>query len=69
MESGSNPVSGSTVWAGTMVGRVGDQHGNEEPGPTLIGDSRLTFDFVRNDLDVTLTDIRSDDGTPYADLT
>lgn len=69
IEAGSNPISGSVVWTGAMVGRVGDLHGNEEPGSRLIGDSRLTFDFVQNDLDVVLTDIRADDGTSYADLT
>ena len=71
VESRSNPVSGSATWTGAMVGRLsggpGVQH--ERPGALLLGDSRLIFDFVTNELDVALTDIRADDGTSYADLT
>ena len=68
VESRSNPVSGSAIWTGAMVGRLTDGHGNEEPGALVLGDSRLTFDFARNDIDVVLTGIRSEDGTAYADL-
>ncbi len=68
LESGSNPVSGSTVWTGAMVGRTRGL-GYPEPGAPVTGDSRLTFDFARNDLDVALTGIRSDNGTAYTDLT
>ena len=69
VESGSNPVSGSATWTGAMVGRVRVPHDAEQPGALVLGDSRLTFDFQMNDIDVAFTDIRSDDGTSYADLT
>ncbi|MCY4614618.1 MAG: transferrin-binding protein-like solute binding protein [Nitrospira sp.] len=68
MESGSNPISGSAMWTGAMVGRTHGA-GEHEPGVLVTGESSLTFDFVRNDLDVALTGIRSTNGQTYADLT
>lgn len=68
VESGSNPVSGSATWTGAMVGRLTDGQGNEEPMTQVVGDSRLTFDFAANELDVALTRIQADDGQSYADL-
>ena len=65
VESGSNPVSGSATWTGAMVGR----QGNQEPGPTVSGNARVTFDFAANNLDVALTGIRSATGDTHADLT
>lgn len=69
VESGSNPLSGSAIWTGAMVGRLTDGYGNEEPGALVLGDSRLTFDFARNDIDVAFTGIRSDNDEAYPDIT
>ena len=69
VESGSNPVSGSAVWTGAMIGRSSDPDEVEKPGALVLGDSRLTFDFARNDIDVALTSIRSDNGESYPDIT
>ena len=69
VESGSNPVFGSATWTGAMVGRTRGAANHEEPGVTVVGDSRLTFDFAANELDVALTGIRTENGQSYADLT
>lgn len=68
VESGSNPVSGSAIWTGAMIGRSLNPNEPEKPGALVLGDSRLTFDFATNGLDVALTGIRSDGGQSYADL-
>ncbi|MDE0404662.1 MAG: transferrin-binding protein-like solute binding protein [Nitrospira sp.] len=66
VESGSNPVSGSAIWTGAMVGRTrGPDH---QPGVLVMGESRLTFDFATNELDAALTAIQSGNGQAYADL-
>lgn len=69
VESGANPVSGSAIWTGAIVGRLTDGHGNEEPGALVLGDSRLTFDFARNDIDMAFTGLRSDNDEAYPDIT
>ena len=69
IESGSNPVSGSAIWTGAMIGRSSDPSEIEKPGALVLGDSRLTFDVVRNDIDVAFTGIRSDAGDSYPDIT
>ena len=69
VESGSNPVSGSATWTGAMVGRTRGAANHEEPGIAVVGDSRLTFDFATNEIDVAMTGMQSEDGTAYADLT
>ena len=68
MESGSNPVSGSATWTGTMVGRTRGAE-SYDPGVLVTGDSGLTFDFATNEIDVTLTGIRSDANESYPDIT
>ena len=69
VESGSNPVSGSAIWTGAMIGRLSDPDEVENPGALVLGDSRLTFNFARNDIDVAFTGIRSDNDEAYPDIT
>ncbi len=52
-----------------MIGRLSDPVEVEKPGSLVLGDSRLTFDFARNDIDVAFTGIRSDNNEAYADIT
>lgn len=68
VKSGSNPVSGSAIWTGAMVGRAHDPRDVERPLATVMGDARLIFDFVQNDIDVALTGIQAEDGTAYPDI-
>ena len=70
VESGSNPVSGSAIWTGAMIGRKSHPTQVERrPGALVMGDSRLTFDFATNEIDVAFTGIRSDDNESYPDIT
>ena len=54
-ESQSNPISGSAIWRGLMVGldRTASSH-------TINGEATLTFDFGRQALDVAMTNIKGE---------
>ena len=69
VESGSISVSRSAIWTGAMIGRLSDPDEVENPGALVLGDSRLTFNFARNDIDVAFTGIRSDNDEAYPDIT
>ncbi len=59
--TGTNPVTGSAVWQGAMVGRA--TTAPERFGRPVIGNAMLTFDFADIDLDVAFTQVRDADGT------
>lgn len=60
--SGTNPVSGSATWRGAMVGRD-----DANPAQTVTGHAALTYDFVGNTVDLTMSQIRG--SQTYADMT
>ena len=52
-KTGSNPLSGSAVWTGTV--RAHDVH-PDSYGTPITGDARLEVDFAANTIDVMLSD-------------
>ena len=61
-ESGSNPVSGSATWRGTMAGM------DTIDIQFLHGDTELTADFASSDIDVAFTGIYDDESQPRTDI-
>ena len=61
-ESGSNPVSGSAIWRGTMAGM------DSVALQVLHGDTELTADFASSNLDVAFTRIYDDEANRRTDI-
>ena len=61
-ESGSNPVSGSATWVGTMAGM------DTATVQILHGDTELTANFASSNVDVSFTGIYDDESQRRADI-
>ena len=61
-ESGSNPVSGSATWVGTMAGM------DTADVQILHGDTELTADFASSNVDVAFTRIYDEESQRRADI-
>ena len=61
-ESGSNPVSGSATWVGTMAGM------DTADVQILHGDTELTADFASSNVDVAFTGIYDEDSQRRANI-
>jgi len=64
----TNPVAGSTMWRGIMVGRrYAERYWHEQINSRVTGDATVTADFTDLNVDVTFSRIADERGYTLAD--